>query len=49
MNDYVAGGYSALAAILVLYVMHLRHRARVLSRALPPTDPPAFPPRVDRS
>jgi hypothetical protein len=39
MNDYVAGGYGALAAILALYVVHLRHRARVLSRALTPPAP----------
>ena len=40
MNDYVAGGYGALAAILALYVVHLRHRARVLAKALPSAPPP---------
>ena len=35
-NDYVAAGYSALGGILVLYVVHLRHRARVLAAALAP-------------
>jgi hypothetical protein len=39
MNAYVAGGYGALAALLVLYTGYLRHRARVLARALPPPTP----------
>jgi hypothetical protein len=35
-NDYVAAGYGALAGILILYTVHLRHRARVLAAALAP-------------
>jgi hypothetical protein len=34
--NYVAAGYGAVAAILVVYVAHIRHRARVLTRTLPP-------------
>jgi hypothetical protein len=38
VNDYVAGGYGALAVILGLYVGHLRRRARMLAKALPSGD-----------
>jgi hypothetical protein len=34
-NPYVLGGYLAVAAILGVYVWHLRRRARVLARNLP--------------
>jgi hypothetical protein len=43
VNDYVAGGYAALAVILGIYAVHLRHRARVLARALPPRPRPPRP------
>jgi hypothetical protein len=36
VNDYVTGGYSALAGILLLYVVHMRRRARLLATALAP-------------
>ncbi len=39
--NYVWGGYGAVAGILVLYVWHLRHRARVLARVVPPARRPA--------
>jgi hypothetical protein len=45
MNDYVTGGYSALAVILGLYVVRLRRRARLLARALPPR---ALPPVAEQ-
>lgn len=46
-NPYVLGGYLAAAVVLGLYWAHLRHRGRVLTRALGPdgpVSPPAGPP-----
>ncbi len=38
-NPFVLGGYAAAAGILGLYVVYVRHRARVLTRALAARDP----------
>jgi len=35
VNPYVTGGYSAAAAILGLYAVYVRVRARRLARAVP--------------
>lgn len=35
MNSYVAGGWAASAAIIVIYVWRTLRRGRVLSRRLP--------------
>ncbi len=36
MNGYVAGGWGATAAILVLYAWRTLRRGRILGRSLPP-------------
>ncbi|HET6965123.1 MAG TPA: hypothetical protein VFH58_10160 [Acidimicrobiales bacterium] len=38
MNAYVAGGWGATAAILVLYGWRTLRRGRVLARTLPPRE-----------
>jgi heme A synthase len=38
VNGYVAGGWGATVAILVLYAWRTIHRGRVLSRSLPEED-----------
>ncbi|HEY3811070.1 MAG TPA: hypothetical protein VGL49_06515 [Acidimicrobiales bacterium] len=35
MNGYVAGGWGATAAIVVLYAWRMLRRGRVLARSLP--------------
>ena len=42
MNEYVAGGWGATAALLALYTWRVIHRGRVLTRALP--QPAEVPP-----
>jgi hypothetical protein len=43
-NPYVLGGYLAVAAILGVYVWHLRRRARILTRTLSGGSPPSSSP-----